>query len=181
MTTFSKFSHCHFCGSPYPEGAGFPKTCKTCDNTHFKNPICVAVGLVPCEDGLLGIVRGIEPQKGRTALPGGFVDDMETLEIACSRELLEETGVDLPPGVWRYESCYITPQGNLLTFFKADIAPIPVPPFPFTPPEGVPMETLGFEVIRPGCQLAFPSHEAAAEKLLATMAGQAPRKLHAPR
>ena len=42
---------------------------------------------------LLLIRRGNPPFHGQFALPGGFVDVGETVEAACRRELLEETGV----------------------------------------------------------------------------------------
>ncbi len=42
---------------------------------------------------VLLIQRKNEPFKGHYALPGGFVDIGETVEDACRRELLEETGV----------------------------------------------------------------------------------------
>ena len=51
---------------------------------------CVAI------DGngrVLLIKRGNPPFQGHYALPGGFVDVGETVEDACRRELLEETGV----------------------------------------------------------------------------------------
>lgn len=44
---------------------------------------------------LLLIERGNEPFMGQWALPGGFMNMDETLEMACKRELLEETGLNV--------------------------------------------------------------------------------------
>ena len=51
---------------------------------------CVVFGLDDGELKVLLIQRGLEPFKGRWALPGGFVRVEETLEQAARRELEEE-------------------------------------------------------------------------------------------
>lgn len=50
---------------------------------------------------LLLIERGVEPFRGRWALPGGFLRERETLESCARRELFEETGVDAR-GLWQF-------------------------------------------------------------------------------
>lgn len=49
--------------------------------------------LISPEKSVLLIERGREPYKGKWALPGGFIGMDEPLEVACRRELQEETGL----------------------------------------------------------------------------------------
>lgn len=53
-------------------------------------------------DGLLLMRRAHEPALGKLGLPGGIIDPLETAEAACAREVLEETGIDLPASAYRY-------------------------------------------------------------------------------
>ena len=55
---------------------------------------CVIFGLDEGELKILLIQRALPPYKGQWALPGGFVQLDESLDIAARRELKEETGID---------------------------------------------------------------------------------------
>jgi hypothetical protein len=75
-------SHCSYCGDIYDNA--FNKTdsmkkCKCCNNITYRNPVPVAVGLLPFigqnnNFGLLLVKRAIQPHIGEFCLPGGFVN-----------------------------------------------------------------------------------------------------------
>jgi 8-oxo-dGTP diphosphatase len=60
----------------------------------YKNPKLVVAGIIKHKGKLLLIRRGINPGKGRWALPGGYVDFGEHPSKAVIREIKEECNID---------------------------------------------------------------------------------------
>jgi len=68
--------------------------CPTCGWVNYENPLPCAAAFVRNKKGeILLVKRGVVPEKGKWALPSGFVEIDETTEQACLRELEEETGM----------------------------------------------------------------------------------------
>lgn len=68
--------------------------CRHCSRVHYRNPLPVVLGVLSRDDGeILLIRRGIDPGKGKWALPGGFVEEDESPEEAILREIEEEVGI----------------------------------------------------------------------------------------
>jgi ADP-ribose pyrophosphatase YjhB (NUDIX family) len=94
---FAKDAHCSYCGHAFTPAQPWPRTCGHCRHISYRNPLPVAVVLVPVDRGLLVVRRGIEPGLGKLALPGGYVDFAESWQQAGAREVFEETGLHLEP------------------------------------------------------------------------------------
>lgn len=87
--------YCHQCGSEgryqIPEGDNRERfVCNVCGAIHYENPRMVTGCLPVYKDQVLLCKRAIEPQYGFWTLPGGFMENGETLEQAAVRETLEE-------------------------------------------------------------------------------------------
>ncbi|WP_328316362.1 NUDIX domain-containing protein [Streptomyces sp. NBC_00388] len=152
-------SHCSSCGAPFAT-AGWPRTCPSCGTTAYRNPLPVAVALLPVRDargtGLTVITRTNEPQPGGIALPGGFVDSPETWQHAVVRELREETGILARAQDVRLADALSSPDGHLLLFGllpEQDAAMLPAS----RPTD----ETAGWHILRAATDLCFPLHTAA--------------------
>ncbi|MCX4968081.1 NUDIX domain-containing protein [Streptomyces sp. NBC_00654] len=153
-------SHCGRCGASYRDlrsADDWPRTCTRCGTTAYRNPLPVAVALLPVTDrhgtGLVVITRTIEPRKGGVALPGGFIDHAEDWRHAVVRELHEETGIQAPEQDVRLADALSSPDGHLLV-----LGLLPRRPAAALPPSVPTDETSGHHILRTPQELAFPLH-----------------------
>lgn len=156
--------HCTYCGVAHTD-AGWPKTCSGCARTTWKNPTPVAVMLLPvtAPRGLVVIRRGIEPNKGKLALPGGYVDWEESWQAAGARELREETGVEVDPGAIELFDVHSPPNGRTVLIFglAEPVAREALPAFDGTD------ETDERTIIDGASEMAFPLHTQVVEAFFA--------------
>ncbi|WP_418961300.1 NUDIX domain-containing protein [Streptomyces tritici] len=159
-------SHCSYCGTAYPADAAWPRTCRACGATTYRNPLPVAVALLPVTHadgtGLVVITRTIEPARGRVALPGGFIDHGEDWQQAVVRELREETGIEAPADDVRLADALSSPGGHLLLFGllpQRDLHALPRP--------RPTAETTGWHLLTEPTDLGFPLHTTAAARWFA--------------
>ncbi|OII66756.1 MULTISPECIES: NUDIX domain-containing protein [unclassified Streptomyces] len=169
-----KTTHCVDCGTAHPDAAAaWPRTCPACGAVAYRNPLPVAVALLPVTDrhgsGLVVVTRTIEPQRGGTALPGGFVDHAEDWRDAVVRELYEETGIAAAAGEVRLADALSSPGGHLLLFGL-----LPERPAADLPLSGPTAETTGYHLLRSAAPLCFPLHTEAARKWFAGAYAPAP-------
>lgn len=154
-----KNRYCSYCGNAFEEGQGWPRRCGRCGQTTYQNPLPVAVVLVPVDGGLLCVRRGIEPGKGKLALPGGFIEVGESWQAAGAREVWEETGVRVDPAAIELFQVMSAPDGTLLVFGLApEMRTADLPLFAPLP------ETMERVILMEPVELAFPLHTAAARE-----------------
>ncbi len=91
---------CHDCGGPLlPHRVGNEERrhawCARCAAPRHEHPMVVVTAFVASGSRLLWVQRDLEPQRGKWAIPGGFLEAGETLAEGAARELYEEAGVQL--------------------------------------------------------------------------------------
>ncbi|MBB1080456.1 NUDIX domain-containing protein [Limosilactobacillus sp. STM2_1] len=73
------------------------KVCPNCHYVHWSNEKISVGGLVARDKQILLVQRAQRPGKGLWTIPGGFVEQEETMQEAIKREIKEETGVIAEP------------------------------------------------------------------------------------
>lgn len=97
-----KLNFCPECAAPLtaqvingePRGQHY---CERCAKGVVDHPMIVVTAFVACGKRLLWVQRALQPQQGKWAIPGGFLEEGETLAQGSARELWEEAGVRLSP------------------------------------------------------------------------------------
>jgi 8-oxo-dGTP diphosphatase len=84
---------------------------------YIKNPLLTVDTVIIQNNSVVLVMRKNPPYKGSWALPGGFVEYGETVEIAAIRETKEETGLDieLDGMVGVYSDPHRDPRGHIIS------------------------------------------------------------------
>jgi 8-oxo-dGTP diphosphatase len=152
-------SHCSYCGTAYLPDSQWPRTCTGCGEITWRNPLPVAVALLPVitdtgQRGLVVVRRGIDPGYGELGLPGGFMEVGESWQEALVRELREETGIEAKPDEVRLFDAHSTPTGATLQVFGL----LPARPAGDLPPVSGNEEVLEWLVLTAPQELVFSTH-----------------------
>jgi ADP-ribose pyrophosphatase YjhB (NUDIX family) len=168
---------CSSCGAAYADTTTYPRTCGACGLQTWANPVPVSVVLCsvlhplrPGRVGLLCVRRAIEPQKGKLALVGGFLEEHETVAQGGVREVREEAGVVVDPATvapfW-FTSTEPRPNRVLLFSLAATLpasALVPFVPSSETTERGLVFGSRGLDAL-----FAFPLHVAAVRRFYAAL------------
>lgn len=90
------FNFCPLCATRLEERHIYQqirRVCPGCNFVQFHDPKVAVIALVTLRERILLIKRGVDPEKGKWALPGGYMDAGELPEAAVQRELMEEVGL----------------------------------------------------------------------------------------
>lgn len=160
------FNYCPSCGSRDIHFYNMKEfRCEACSFTFFQNVAAAAAVVLECEGKILAIRRGLEPQKGKLDLPGGFLDPGETAEDGLKREIKEELHIDLKelkyigsyPNIYKYKGV-LYHTCDLFFYSKVDTLPADfnrteIEELVLIDPKNIPADKFAFESTKKGLEL----------------------------
>ena len=90
-----KIAYCMACARPIQKINDTHYHCPACGQDFWNNPSATAGVVIVKDDKILLAKRGVEPNKGKFDLPGGFIEFAEDPVHAAKREIEEETGMSV--------------------------------------------------------------------------------------
>lgn len=96
--TLPPMNYCPRCGEALIKEHRFGAVrpcCPACGYVHFYDPKVAAAVFIEDGDRVLLVRRGVDPERGKWALPAGFVDHREDPRATAVREVQEETGLEV--------------------------------------------------------------------------------------
>ena len=102
MPEIASYKYCPQCGGRLEKRLlkpGEPRrlVCTACGYIFYLDPKLSVIAVIPLDEGVVMVRRGIEPGYGLWVVPGGFVDLGEVVEDALVRETQEETLLTVRP------------------------------------------------------------------------------------
>jgi len=89
---------CQVCGHPLEDRLAhgrMRRVCPSCGFIHFEDPKVAVTVFIEDQGRVLLVRRAFNPERGKWALPAGYVDYGEDPAAAAIREVKEETGLDI--------------------------------------------------------------------------------------
>ena len=79
------------------------------------NQFVSGVGVLVVVKNKIGCIKIFRPALGKTSIeiPHGFIDENESFEEACARELREDTGIVVDPNSFSF-LCSVAPDGGVI-------------------------------------------------------------------
>lgn len=89
---------CQVCGESMGDQFAFGKVrrvCSACGFIYFEDPKVAVAAFIEDHDRVLLVRRANNPERGKWALPAGYMDAGEDPRAATAREVLEETNLEV--------------------------------------------------------------------------------------
>lgn len=166
---------CSDCGQPItvrtPEGDDRPRfVCEPCNKVYYENPKVIVCSIPEWEDRILLCRRAIEPRLDKWTVPGGFLENGETVSEGAKREALEEANARVAR-LRPYTIFNLTFVNQIYMVFRSVLEDLDYAPgyesheVRLFREEEIPWDDIAFSAIRETLRLYFKDRAAGAFRL----------------